>query len=217
MIVYYPLSSFITLFANILHNPQDPHVTSDLQLMRFVTAFLAPMVTDTSPFTIAASISLLKELGNVATRLVEKTNSKSIKPTNLMSSDSEPSQRKEHLMGQNSETDHSFSALYAQSETQNLAVGISLTSPEHHFTISYLNRIASRYSMQQFYNTPLTSLRLLAPISQIPIFHRQLRPQIYRHLELKLSTALTIKHTSAISMRLTFLHHLTMVAVTRRS
>lgn len=75
MILYHPLSGFLTLFANILHNPRGRHAASDLHLMNLVTEFLAPLVTDASPFTLSASIRLLRELENVATRLVDRTTS----------------------------------------------------------------------------------------------------------------------------------------------
>lgn len=38
--MYYPVSSLVTLFANILQNPQDPNARSDLDHMQLVLEFL---------------------------------------------------------------------------------------------------------------------------------------------------------------------------------
>jgi hypothetical protein len=38
--MYYPVSSLVTLFANVLQNPQDPHAAKDLVLMHKVVEFL---------------------------------------------------------------------------------------------------------------------------------------------------------------------------------
>ncbi|OQO03186.1 hypothetical protein B0A48_11441 [Cryoendolithus antarcticus] len=40
LVLYYPVSSLVTLFANILQNPQDARARSDLKLMSSVVAFL---------------------------------------------------------------------------------------------------------------------------------------------------------------------------------
>ena len=41
MIIYYPVSSLVTLFANILQNPQDARARTDLRLMNQVVNFLS--------------------------------------------------------------------------------------------------------------------------------------------------------------------------------
>lgn len=125
MILYYPLSSFLTLFANILHNPQDPHVTSDLELMTFVANFLAPMVTDASPFTISASIQLLRELEKVAMRLVEKKNTQVMeweRPILPDHSGRELAYGLDHHTNPILRTVQSFSTPYARPEAHNLMV-----------------------------------------------------------------------------------------------
>lgn len=38
--MYYPVSALVTLFANVLQNPQDPRARSDLRLMNVVVEFL---------------------------------------------------------------------------------------------------------------------------------------------------------------------------------
>lgn len=76
--MYYPLSSFIILFANTLQNPRDSYVASDLRLMSYVTSLLNPIV-ENSPFTGITFLKFFTELSNVALKFVEKTNSGSTK------------------------------------------------------------------------------------------------------------------------------------------
>lgn len=46
MILYYPVSALVTLFANILQNPQDARARSDLKLMSSVVSFLTMLERD---------------------------------------------------------------------------------------------------------------------------------------------------------------------------
>ncbi|EME88371.1 uncharacterized protein MYCFIDRAFT_149027 [Pseudocercospora fijiensis CIRAD86] len=46
LILYYPVSSLVTLFANILQNPQDARARSDLKLMSSVVSFLTMLERD---------------------------------------------------------------------------------------------------------------------------------------------------------------------------
>lgn len=40
LVMYYPVSALVTLFANVLQNPQDVQARSDLRLMQAVVEFL---------------------------------------------------------------------------------------------------------------------------------------------------------------------------------
>jgi hypothetical protein len=46
LILYYPVSALVTLFANILQNPQDARARSDLKLMSSVVSFLTMLERD---------------------------------------------------------------------------------------------------------------------------------------------------------------------------
>ncbi|KAF2229799.1 hypothetical protein EV356DRAFT_493112 [Viridothelium virens] len=46
LILYYPVSALVTLFANILQNPQEPRARSDLRLMNLVVSFLSMLCTE---------------------------------------------------------------------------------------------------------------------------------------------------------------------------
>ena len=75
MLMYYPLSGLLTLFANALQNPQDPQVASDAKLMEIVVSFFSPpVISHVSPIT-ATAARIFEELVNVAKKLVEKTSS----------------------------------------------------------------------------------------------------------------------------------------------
>lgn len=42
--MYYPVSALVTLFANVIQNPQDPRGRSDLQLINTIVEFLTTVV-----------------------------------------------------------------------------------------------------------------------------------------------------------------------------
>ncbi|KAI9664103.1 MAG: hypothetical protein M1821_007594 [Bathelium mastoideum] len=46
LIIYYPVSALVTLFANILQNPQETRARSDLRLMNLVVSFLSMLCTE---------------------------------------------------------------------------------------------------------------------------------------------------------------------------
>jgi hypothetical protein len=73
MLLYYPLSGFLTLFANCIQNPQDSHVYDDLTLMDYVTSYLSPAAVQVTPIPVAGTL-IFRELGSVARKFVEKTN-----------------------------------------------------------------------------------------------------------------------------------------------
>ncbi len=74
MVLYYPLSSFLLLFANLLQNPQDSYTAIDLKLMELVTSFLTPSAVPHSPFSTPASIQMFQQLYRIVVKFVEKNN-----------------------------------------------------------------------------------------------------------------------------------------------
>lgn len=82
--MYYPLSGFLTLFANCLQNPRDSQVASDLKLMEFVTSCFSPMMVHVSPLAATTSI-IFRELLDLATRFVDKTTAESLPHQSLIS------------------------------------------------------------------------------------------------------------------------------------
>jgi hypothetical protein len=65
----------------MIHNPEDPSASADLQLMDLVISVLAPMIGHTGPYNPTATLQLIQELRNVAKRFVEDKASQQTRKT----------------------------------------------------------------------------------------------------------------------------------------
>ncbi|KAJ5239432.1 hypothetical protein N7468_004051 [Penicillium chermesinum] len=72
LIVYYPVSALVTLFANILQNPNDARARSDVKLMNVVVNFLSTLVSDESNGSIKRMLSLCGEFERIAKVVLDK-------------------------------------------------------------------------------------------------------------------------------------------------
>lgn len=74
MILYYPVSSLVTLFANILQNPQDARARSDLRLMSSVVSFLSMLERDASEANgnVKRMLSVCAEFERIARVVLDK-------------------------------------------------------------------------------------------------------------------------------------------------
>jgi len=74
LILYYPVSALVTLFANILQNPQDTRARSDLRLMSSVVSFLTMLERDVSEANtnIRRMLSVCAEFERIATIVLNK-------------------------------------------------------------------------------------------------------------------------------------------------
>ncbi|KAK9356662.1 fungal-specific transcription factor domain-containing protein [Lipomyces doorenjongii] len=74
LVVYYTLSSLVTLFANCLQNPQQPSSRSDLALMSTVVKFVS-LVSEASHFSSKGerAMGFVEEMVRIATVVVEKS------------------------------------------------------------------------------------------------------------------------------------------------
>lgn len=79
MALYYPLSGFLMLFANLLQNPEDPSISSDIDLMNLVLSFLSPGLLSSTPFNANVTLKIFTELVNVARKFVAKVSSQGLK------------------------------------------------------------------------------------------------------------------------------------------
>ncbi|KAK7531764.1 fungal-specific transcription factor domain-containing protein [Phyllosticta citribraziliensis] len=77
LIIYYPVSSLVTLFANILQNPQDTRARSDLKLMNLVVTFLSALVTDEGNGSTHRMLSICAEFERIARVVLEKADKES--------------------------------------------------------------------------------------------------------------------------------------------
>lgn len=72
MVLYYPVSALVTLFANILQNPQDARARSDIKLMNLVVNFLSMLVTDESNGSVRRMLSVCAEFERIARVVLDK-------------------------------------------------------------------------------------------------------------------------------------------------
>ncbi|KAK5109175.1 hypothetical protein LTR62_007260 [Meristemomyces frigidus] len=74
LILYYPVSALVTLFANILQNPQDARARSDLKLMSSVVAFLTMLERDVNEANgnVRRMLSVCAEFERIARVVLDK-------------------------------------------------------------------------------------------------------------------------------------------------
>jgi hypothetical protein len=77
LILYYPVSALVTLFANILQNPNDARARSDVKLMSVVVSFLSTLVSDESNGSIKRMLGLCGEFERIAKVVLDKTEKES--------------------------------------------------------------------------------------------------------------------------------------------
>lgn len=80
LILYFPVSALVTLFANILQNPQDPRARADVKLMNLVVNFLTMLASDEENGSVKRMLGVCSEFERIAKVVLDKadreTNSK---------------------------------------------------------------------------------------------------------------------------------------------
>ncbi|RMZ90761.1 hypothetical protein DV736_g1999, partial [Chaetothyriales sp. CBS 134916] len=72
LIIYFPVSALVTIFANILQNPQDPRARADTKLMDLVVNFLHNVVADEGSGSLKRMHSVCKEFARIARVVLDK-------------------------------------------------------------------------------------------------------------------------------------------------
>ncbi|KAK3723532.1 hypothetical protein LTR37_001784 [Vermiconidia calcicola] len=74
LVLYYPVSSLVTLFANILQNPQDVRARGDLRLMSSVVSFLTMLERDAAEANgnVRRMLSVCSEFERIAKVVLDK-------------------------------------------------------------------------------------------------------------------------------------------------
>ncbi|RMD42820.1 hypothetical protein DV735_g2306, partial [Chaetothyriales sp. CBS 134920] len=72
LIIYFPVSALVTIFANILQNPQDPRARTDIKLMDLVVNFLSNVVADEGSGSLKRMHSVCKEFARIARVVLDK-------------------------------------------------------------------------------------------------------------------------------------------------
>ncbi|KAI9806273.1 MAG: hypothetical protein M1825_006388 [Sarcosagium campestre] len=73
LILYFPVSALVTLFANILQNPQDARARSDVRLMTHVVSFLSMLSNEEESGGVRRMLNVCAEFERIAKVVLEKT------------------------------------------------------------------------------------------------------------------------------------------------
>jgi hypothetical protein len=76
LILYYPVSALVTLFANILQNPQDSRARSDLKLMNHVVSFLNTLCSEENG-SIRRMLNVCAEFERIARVVLDRADKES--------------------------------------------------------------------------------------------------------------------------------------------
>lgn len=72
MIIYFPVSALMALFANILNNPLDPRAKSDTRLMNLVVTFLSMLGQEAEQGGVHRMLGVCAEFERIAKSVIEK-------------------------------------------------------------------------------------------------------------------------------------------------
>ncbi|KAK5945477.1 hypothetical protein PMZ80_002682 [Knufia obscura] len=72
LIMYFPVSALVTIFANILQNPQDARARSDCKLMDLVVNFLTNIVAEESTGSFKRMLTICSEFTRIARLCLDK-------------------------------------------------------------------------------------------------------------------------------------------------
>jgi hypothetical protein len=72
LILYFPVSALVTIFANILQNPQDARARADIKLMDLVVNFLGNVVADEGSGSLKRMLSICAEFARIARVVIDK-------------------------------------------------------------------------------------------------------------------------------------------------
>jgi hypothetical protein len=72
LIIYFPVSALVTVFANILQNPQDARARADIKLMDLVVNFLSNVVADEGSGSLKRMLSICSEFARIARIVIDR-------------------------------------------------------------------------------------------------------------------------------------------------
>jgi hypothetical protein len=72
LILYFPVSALVTLFGNILQNPQDPRARADVRLMNLVVGFLSMLGADEGNGGVKRMLGVCSEFERIANVVLDK-------------------------------------------------------------------------------------------------------------------------------------------------
>ena len=90
LILYFPVSALVTLFANILQNPQEPRARADLRLMNRVVSFLSMLSTEEENGGVRRMLGVCSEFERIANVVLDKAETESSSKRKRKSFQDEP-------------------------------------------------------------------------------------------------------------------------------
>lgn len=72
LVLYFPVSALVTLFANILQNPQDTRARADIKLMDLVVNFLSNVAHDEGTGSLSRMLTVCSEFARIARVVIDK-------------------------------------------------------------------------------------------------------------------------------------------------
>jgi hypothetical protein len=87
LILYFPVSALVTIFANILQNPQDARARADIKLMDLVVNFLSNVVADEGSGSLKRMLSICAEFARIARVVLDKAEKEGSKRKRKMAPD----------------------------------------------------------------------------------------------------------------------------------
>jgi hypothetical protein len=137
LIIYFPVTALVTLFANILQNPQDTRSRSDLKLMKLVVNFLNMLNDDQGSGSVKRMCSVCAEFERIAGAVLEKADREHASRRKRKQGDSEQDAQIEataaELLNQNRNTVSSPAASAANATTpQNNQSEGMIFNPDFH-------------------------------------------------------------------------------------
>ncbi|GBF66751.1 fusaridione A cluster transcription factor [Trichophyton mentagrophytes] len=100
LILYFPISSLVTLFANILQNPLDARARSDVKLMNLVVNFLSMLATDESNGSVKRMLSVCSEFERIAKVALDRAEKESQSRRKRKTSDVQQQQQQQEQQQQ---------------------------------------------------------------------------------------------------------------------
>lgn len=77
LILYFPVSALMTLFGNILQNPQDPRARSDVRLMNLVVTFLSNLSAEEENAGVKRMLGVCTEFERIAKAVIDRSEKES--------------------------------------------------------------------------------------------------------------------------------------------
>ncbi len=101
LILYFPVSALVTLFANILQNPQDARARSDVKLMNQVVTFLAALAVTEEQGGVKRMLGVCAEFERIARVVLEKgdreSHSRRKRRSSIINEDDHPQNLQQHV------------------------------------------------------------------------------------------------------------------------